>query len=110
MKNSVIDAFFVGRAVAEVLYERLEDAVTNAVSELGKFDAEARENLRQFSEEVQARAEQEARNYGSTRTTTVSHDAQTPDLQEEIDELRANIARVRTEIKVYRTQSPKGQG
>jgi len=47
---------FVGRAVAEVLNEQLENALTDALSELGKFDAEARENLRQFTQQVIERA------------------------------------------------------
>ena len=58
MTNPVIHAFFLGRAIAEVVSEQLEDAFTNALSELGKFDAEQRENLRQFVEEVQMRADQ----------------------------------------------------
>ena len=49
MSNPVIDAFFLGRAFAEVLSEKLEDAYTHTVSELGKFDAEQREHLRQLS-------------------------------------------------------------
>jgi len=57
MTNPVIHAFFLGRAIAEVVSEQLEDAFTNALSELGKFDAEQRENLRQFVEEVQMRAD-----------------------------------------------------
>lgn len=56
MSNSVIHAFFVGRAIAQVINEQVEDALTNALSELGKFDAEQRERLRQFTEEVMARA------------------------------------------------------
>ena len=40
MTNPVIHAFFLGRAIAEVIGEQLEDAFTNALSELGKFDAE----------------------------------------------------------------------
>jgi len=56
--NPVTNAFFFGRALAEVMSEKLEDSFTSAMSDLGKFDAEQRENLRQFMEEVQQRAEQ----------------------------------------------------
>ncbi|TRT88953.1 MAG: hypothetical protein EWV82_02105 [Microcystis aeruginosa Ma_AC_P_19900807_S299] len=77
MTNPVIHAFFLGRAIAEVIGEQLEDAFTNALSELGKFDAEQRENLRQFVEEVQMRADQA------------------------IDEMRAEIAQLRSELKNY---------
>lgn len=55
--NPVTNAFFFGRALAEVMSEKLEESFTSAMSDLGKFDAEQRENLRQFVEEVQLRAE-----------------------------------------------------
>ena len=60
MSNPLVQAFFVGRAVAEVINERVEVALTDALSELGKFDAEAKEQLRQFTEEVIARANRAA--------------------------------------------------
>ena len=107
MSNPVIDAFFLGRAVAEVVGEKLEDAYTNALSELGKFDAEQRENLRIFMEEVQLRAQQAA-NTGNTATTTSSSsssssDPEEPeDLQEMLDQLRSQIAELRSELKQYR--------
>lgn len=105
MNNPVIQAFFLGRAVAEVLKERVEDSLTNALSELGKFDAEARENLRQFTEEVRVRAEREAAKESQTSTISVGATGrQSPvDLQETIDELRAEIARLRSELKSYRS-------
>jgi polyhydroxyalkanoate synthesis regulator phasin len=106
MSNPVVQAFFLGRAVAEVLKERVEDSLTNALSELGKFDAEARENLRQFTEEVRVRAEREAAKESqiSTIVTVNSPGTQSPvDLQETIDELRAEIARLRSELKNYRS-------
>ena len=43
MSNPLVQAFFVGRAIAEVINERVEVALTDALSELGKFDAEAKE-------------------------------------------------------------------
>ena len=109
MSNPVIDAFFLGRAVAEVMGEKLEDVYTNAMSELGKFDAEQRENLRVFMEEVQLRAQQAA-NTGSTTTTSSSSsrsstnsDPEEPeDLQEMLDQLRSQIAELRSELKQYR--------
>ena len=56
MSNPLIHAFFVGRAVADLLYEQLEHTLTDALSELGKFDAEQRERWRQFTQEAIARA------------------------------------------------------
>jgi methyl-accepting chemotaxis protein len=105
MSNPVIQAFFLGRALAEILSEKLEDDFTNALSELGKFDAEQRENLRQFIEEVQSRAERQAAQ-GTYTDANTSSSTGAVDLQEVIDELRAEIATVRSELKNYREQQP----
>ena len=105
MSNPVIHAFFVGRAMAQVLNEQLEDALTNALSEVGKFDAEQRERLRQFTESVRERAQREAEIAMEGRTSTVSVGSHSVDLQATIDELRAEIARVRAELQLYRNQS-----
>ncbi|ACK64262.1 conserved hypothetical protein [Rippkaea orientalis PCC 8801] len=102
MSNPVLHAFFLGRAFAEVLSEKIEDSLTNALSELGKFDAEQREHLRQFIEEVQARAQVDV-TQGSTATSSSGEDSPT-DLQETIDDLRAEIARLKAELKNYRAQ------
>ncbi|MBZ8179078.1 DUF6825 family protein [Oscillatoria salina] len=111
MSNPVIHAFFIGRAVAEIIGEKVEDSFTNALSELGKFDAEQRENLRQFTEEVIARAEREISLYDRSDPTTGTSPSPTSglrtesssDLQETIDELRAEIARLKSELKQYRS-------
>ncbi|HEY9613569.1 DUF6825 family protein [Allocoleopsis sp.] len=107
MSNSVIHAFFVGRALAQALNQQVEDALTNALSELGKFDAEQRERLREFTEQVmeQAQREAETATMGRTTTTIVPFGSHSGDLQATIDELRAEIARLRAELKLYRNQS-----
>jgi polyhydroxyalkanoate synthesis regulator phasin len=107
MSNSVVHSFFIGRALAQALNEQLEDALTNALSELGKFDAEQRERLRQFTEQVIERADREAETamLGRTTTTIVPRGSQPVDLQATIDELRAEIARLRAELQLYRNQS-----
>ncbi|WP_199250290.1 DUF6825 family protein [[Phormidium] sp. ETS-05] len=105
--NPIVKSFFIGRALAEMLGEQVEKALTNALSEFGKFDAEQRENLRQFIEEALARAEREAsmtesnQPYGSN-SGGVSESAE---LQETIDELRAEIAQLRTELQRYRSRT-----
>jgi polyhydroxyalkanoate synthesis regulator phasin len=106
MSNPLVQAFFLGRAVAEVINERVEVALTDALSELGKFDAEAREQMRQFTEEVIARANRaaEAAETG-TSTSSSASGADGIDLQTEIDELRAEIALLRTELQKYRSAS-----
>ncbi|HHP7231155.1 MAG TPA: DUF6825 family protein [Xenococcaceae cyanobacterium] len=105
MSNPVIEAFFLGRAVAEVMGEKLEDAYTNALSEFGKFDAEQRENLRQFMEEVQMRAQQAAASSGyapNSPNPSYTTASSPEDLQEMLDQLRAEIASLRVELKKYR--------
>jgi uncharacterized protein involved in exopolysaccharide biosynthesis len=107
MTNPVIHAFFLGRAIAEVVSEQLEDALTNTLSELGKFDAEQRENLREFVEEVQIRADRAMERgiyTGATAGGSASTSSST-DLQETIDEMRAEIAQLRSELKNYRNQA-----
>ncbi len=109
MTNPLIHAFFVGRAVAEVVNEQLENALTDALSELGKFDAEQRERLRQFTTEVMERANREAANsYSGSSTTTVSapgSQSSANDVQATIDELRAEIALLRAELQRHRSSS-----
>ncbi|GAP94505.1 DUF6825 family protein [Leptolyngbya sp. NIES-2104] len=109
MSTPLVHAFFVGRAIAEIAYEKLEAGVTDALSELGKFDAEQRENLRQFVDEVMERAQREAAVTTQTQPTTttiVPLDLQTGgDLQATIDDLRAEIAQLRSELQRYRLRS-----
>jgi polyhydroxyalkanoate synthesis regulator phasin len=107
MSNPLIHAFFLGRAAAEILSENLENALTDTLSELGKFDAEAREQLRQFTEQVMERANREAETTTLGRTTTaiVPQGSQPADLQAMIDELRAEIALLRAELQRYRSNS-----
>jgi len=42
----MLEAFFVGRALAEVLNERLGAALGDALAEFGKGDAETRQTIR----------------------------------------------------------------
>ncbi|KOP28098.1 hypothetical protein AMR41_01425 [Hapalosiphon sp. MRB220] len=105
MSNPLVQAFFVGRAVAEVMTERLESAFTDALSEVGKLDAELRENLRQFTDEVIERANRAADAAGTYESSTGFSNTGTNsvDLQAMIDELRAEIAFLRTELQRYRS-------
>lgn len=112
MSNSVLHAFFVGRALAEAVNERTERLLTDTLSLVGKFDAEQREYFRQFTEDVLARAQQaEAEagpaSSGGTGAETVGFGAMgaPQDLQATIDTLRAEIAQVRVALQQYRTPS-----
>ncbi len=106
MSKSTVDSFFMGRALAEGLYEQLENLFTNTMSELGKFDAEQRENLRQFTQKVTNRANQESQVVADSTVSPVpgatGSTVKPVDLQETIDELRAEIARLRSELQRYR--------
>jgi uncharacterized small protein (DUF1192 family) len=93
------DSFFIGRALAQAITDKLSETLTVGLSELGKFDAEQREKLKAFTQEVLARAERET-GKGQSNST-----APTPDLQETIDDLRAEIARLRAELQRYRNKS-----
>jgi uncharacterized membrane protein YccC len=105
MSKPPVHAFFIGRALAEALYEHLESTATNALSELSKFDAEQRERLRQFTDRVMERANREADSAIQTRTGTATtiQDTRPADLQATIDELRAEVALVRSELQRYRS-------
>ncbi len=102
MSNPVIEAFFYGRALAEVLTEKLESNLTNTLSDLGKCEAELRSNLKELMVEVEARAQREASQ--GTTTTNNGVNETSEDLQETIDELRAQIASLRAELQQYRPQ------
>lgn len=104
MTNPLVNAFFLGRALAEGINEQVEAAVSSALSEVGKFDAEQRENFRNFTEQVQARAQQDASKAGSTSASGGT--ATSPvDLQETIDELRAEVAQLRSTLQAHRNQN-----
>lgn len=104
MSSPLVHAFFVGRALAEALYEQAEATLSDVMSEVGKFDAEQRERLRQFTDQVLERANraEEVAMRGRTTTAIVPIDSQPTDLQAMIDELRAEIAQLRAELKRYR--------
>lgn len=109
MSNPVLHAFFVGRAFAEVVNDRTERLLTDSLSWLGQFDAEQREALRQFTEEVMARAQQVEASYGQGSDSGPSGYADGgsagtgEDLQATIDNLRAEIAQVRVALQQYRS-------
>ena len=104
MTKPVLNSFFVGRALAQSLNDKLGETLTHTLSELGKINAEQGEKLRNFTQEVIDRAARETSSAGGS-TTTVSADGQSVDVQETIDDLRAEIARLRAEVQRYRHQS-----
>lgn len=105
MSSPLVHAFFLGRALAEAIGEQVESTMTNALSELGKFDAEQRERLRQFTIEVMERAaEAEATAIQNRPASSSTAPAPTDDLQATIDDLRAETAQLRAELQLYRNR------
>ncbi|MEM6445056.1 MAG: DUF6825 family protein [Cyanobacteria bacterium J06642_2] len=110
MSNPLTRAFFLGRATATLLSERAEATFTNVVSEMGKATAEWQEQWRLFGEEALARAAaEEAIAAEHTTSTANAGGAGFPDgpvdLQAVLDELRAEVAQLRSELQRYRSQS-----
>ena len=109
MSKPTVDSFFMGRALAEGLYEQIENFFSQTLSEIGKFDAQQREGLRQFTQQVVERASQEAQvsSSSSSSSSTAGNGLSTKpvDLQETIDELRAEVAQLRSELRKYRNQA-----
>jgi uncharacterized small protein (DUF1192 family) len=97
MSKSPLDAFFIGRATAEAVIDRIEETVTDTLSALSKFDAEQREQVRIFVESILEKAEQQKGN-----VTTEDADIAPDELQETIDNLRAEIAQLKSELQQYR--------
>lgn len=103
MSSPLVHAFFVGRALAEALTEQASNLASTLVSEAGKFDAEQRDRLRQFTETVLEKANREAAQ--SSQGRSYAADVAGEDLQALIDDLRAEIAQLRTELQRYRSRS-----
>jgi polyhydroxyalkanoate synthesis regulator phasin len=106
MSTSMRQAFFVGRALATTLREQVEQLATEGLSNLGRFDAQQRETLRQFTEDVLNRAQQDegATAPAGSGTASGSDGDNREDLQATIDNLRAEIAQVRFTLQQYRSK------
>ncbi|ESW06032.1 hypothetical protein PHAVU_010G014200 [Phaseolus vulgaris] len=54
--RSILDAFFLGKAVAEALNERIESTVGEILSTVGRLQAEQQKQVQDFQEDVLERA------------------------------------------------------
>ncbi|GFQ08176.1 uncharacterized protein at4g13200 chloroplastic [Phtheirospermum japonicum] len=54
--KTILDAFFMGKAVAEALNERIESAVGEFLSTIGRLQAEQQKQVQEFQEEVLEKA------------------------------------------------------
>lgn len=107
MSNSPLHAFFVGRALSEAIAEEVEYTLTHALSNFGKADAEQQERLKNFPQMVLDRAEaaESAARTGNPAPSSGQPNTPTRDLQEILDDLRAEIAQLRSELQKYRSRS-----
>lgn len=105
MTNPLINAFFLGRATAEVLSEELEHGMTDLLGNIGRFNAEQRDRFQNLTQTIMERAETEASTVSQTRSASGDASANgQSDIQEVIDELRAEIAQLRSALQTYRQQ------
>ncbi len=100
-----------GRVAAEILTEKANRAATELLSELGKLDAERREAMREFINEVNIRANTVQANTvesnaAHSNAAQSSNSLSESDLQATIDDLRAEIAATRNELQRYRNAQP----
>ena len=102
MSNPINELFFIGKALTEVVSEKVEDNITNLLSDLGKFDAETRQRLQEFTQEVKARAQADKQKSSQTNTNVTIDVDTIADPQELLDELRHEIARLKSELTNYR--------
>ncbi len=100
MSNPTLQAFFLGRALATAIGEKVEEAITTGMSDVGRFDAEQREWLHRFVEDVFEQAQS-----SQTEVSSQADSSSGPveDLQATIDNLRAEIAQVRVALQQYRS-------
>ncbi|PRW59941.1 thylakoid lumen sll1769 [Chlorella sorokiniana] len=114
----MLQAFFVGRALAEVLNERLGAALGDALADFGKWDAETRQTIREFQEEVMSRARREMLSSagasdasGSSSSGAADLGSTTPpDLPALVDDLRAEVAATRAVVQQLRLQQQQQAG
>ena len=95
-----------GRVAAQILTEKANQAATELLSELGKLDAERREAMREFMDEVNVRANAAQANATQSSTAQSRNSPSESDLQATIDDLRAEIAATRSELQRYRNAQP----
>jgi polyhydroxyalkanoate synthesis regulator phasin len=111
MTTSWNKTLIFGRVAAEILTEKANQAATELLSELGKLDAERREAMREFINEVNTRANTVQSNMAhsnptQSNTAQSSNSPSESDLQATIDDLRAEIAATRNELQRYRNAQP----
>ncbi|APB34050.1 hypothetical protein GlitD10_1725 [Gloeomargarita lithophora Alchichica-D10] len=96
----MVRAFFIGRAAAQALYEQVGNVVGETLANVGRWDVQQREVLRQQIQQIIERAALEEQQ--ATQAQPLTKGQKPLDLQTTIDELRSEMARLRIELKRYR--------
>ncbi|NJN76562.1 MAG: hypothetical protein HC796_10740 [Synechococcaceae cyanobacterium RL_1_2] len=104
MTNPLAQVLAYTSAIAEVVQEKAGTTLQEVLSDIGKFDAEQKERMRQLATEIQARAEGKGKRESSSMTPRkiTIEEENTEALEELIDELRAEIATLKSELQNYR--------
>jgi|CryBogDrversion2_11_1035321.scaffolds.fasta_scaffold88376_1 polyhydroxyalkanoate synthesis regulator phasin len=103
MNNEIFQILSFGKALAQVLAEKAQFTATDVISELEKIKAEYRENWRELIVEVQDRVNQDKQ--GTSSPNQIIIDEPQVDTQTLLDELRAEIASLKAELKNHRNNS-----
>ena len=103
MSNPIVEILNLGKAFTEVLGEKAQETITETLSELEKIKAEQSEKLRELIVEVEQRAKQKERSASTEQPTQIIITDAGTDTQEVLDELRAEIACLRAELKNWAT-------
>lgn len=102
-----MNSFFYGKALAEVLNERMGNMAADILAELGTVEAELRKTMDDIQEEVIARAQREMSQSTNTGGQLPGSEASLPvaiDEDEAVDNLRAEIASTRSLIQQVRNK------
>lgn len=107
----LLEAFFIGRALAETINERLGTLAADTFAEISKLEAEIRQSISEFETEVVERGRREMMSTiipdGTGPSTSMSsggvqvenEEFVPADLGEAVDNLRAEIAATRALVQ-----------
>ncbi|KAL0019954.1 hypothetical protein WJX79_005092 [Trebouxia sp. C0005] len=99
--RSVLEAFFLGRAFAETVNDRLGAALGDLLSEIAKADAERRQAWKEFESAPTGPV-------ATSRSQPQNSSASQLLLQETVDDVRAEVASARAVLQQYKASKNQG--
>jgi len=108
--KDTLEAFFLGRALAELVVEQVGQAVGDTLSQVGTLVAERDERIVQFRKDVQERAREEmAKSVEETAPVEKTNVPELPPLNLDgaIQELRNEIQQAKKQLDEVRALDPK---